>query len=196
MTTRLVGSTSSARPARLQQTGSSTTAAKGFDTATAAAKCFSMMSEPTPSLPLLGGCQCGAVRYALHSWPVKPHVCHCRMCQKASGAPFMAFAELPLAAIAWTREQPAWFRSSQAAERGFCPACGTSLHFRYVEGDQIDVALASLDRPDLVVPEQQFGCESRLAWMEALDALPASTTEATTPPEALATYASLQHPDE
>lgn len=155
-----------------------------------------MTTPSTPSLPLQGGCQCGAVRFTLHSWPIKPHVCHCRMCQKAAGAPFMAFAELPLADLVWTRQQPSWFRSSQAAERGFCPNCGTSLHFRYVGGDWIDVALASLDRPNAVVPEQQFGCESRLAWLENLGTLPQSTTEATTPADVLATYASRQHPDE
>lgn len=30
-----------------------------------------------------GGCQCGAVRYRLHEPLSNPHICHCRMCQKA-----------------------------------------------------------------------------------------------------------------
>lgn len=154
------------------------------------------MTTSSPSLlPLQGGCQCGAVRFELHTWPSNPHVCHCRMCQKASGAPFMAFAELPLTDLVWTRQQPSWFRSSEAVERGFCSACGTSLHFRYRNGDKIDVALASLDRPNLVAPEQQFGCEGRLNWLGLLPSLPESTTEASTPHEALLTYASYQHPD-
>lgn len=37
---------------------------------------------------LTGGCQCGAVRYAVDAPPVGVHVCHCRMCQKAVGGPF------------------------------------------------------------------------------------------------------------
>ena len=37
---------------------------------------------------LTGGCQCGAVRYALHEEPTSPHICHCRMCQKAFGSFF------------------------------------------------------------------------------------------------------------
>ena len=45
-----------------------------------------------------GGCQCGAVRYALYAEPTNPHVCHCRMCQKASGGYFGAFAGVPSSA--------------------------------------------------------------------------------------------------
>ena len=34
---------------------------------------------------LAGGCQCGALRYRLGAMPEDVHLCHCRMCQKASG---------------------------------------------------------------------------------------------------------------
>ena len=36
-----------------------------------------------------GGCQCGAVRYRAAKAPEGPHLCHCRMCQKAAGNYFM-----------------------------------------------------------------------------------------------------------
>ena len=39
-----------------------------------------------------GGCQCGAIRYKIAGELGYPHICHCRMCQKASGNLFMALA--------------------------------------------------------------------------------------------------------
>ena len=45
---------------------------------------------------LAGGCQCGAVRYRLIAEPTGVNICHCRMCQKASGSPFMTFGGVRL----------------------------------------------------------------------------------------------------
>ena len=95
----------------------------------------------------VGGCQCGAVRYSLYAEPTNPHVCHCRMCQKASGGYFGAFAGVPLADFAWEKGTPGVFKSSELAERGFCRHCGTPLSFRYVDKDRISVSLGSLDDP-------------------------------------------------
>jgi len=144
---------------------------------------------------LTGGCQCGAVRYALTAAPTNPHVCHCRMCQKAVGAPFGALATVALADFAWTRGEPAWFRSSEAAERGFCRDCGTSLPYRRVGGERIDVALAPLGDPGAVTPTRQIGVEGRLSWIARLPELPEATTDALALPDAAARAASRQHPD-
>jgi hypothetical protein len=82
----------------------------------------------TTAKPLhTGGCQCGAIRFALSASPAKVSICHCRMCQKASGTPFASFAEIEKTDFVWTRGQPAAFRSSSIAERDFCAACGTPL---------------------------------------------------------------------
>ena len=88
---------------------------------------------------LTGGCQCGAVRYALYADPAAASICHCRMCQKAMGNLFMANASVPRKEFAWTAGVPATWQSSQIAERGFCQQCGTPLSFRYLTGEQISV---------------------------------------------------------
>ena len=109
---------------------------------------------------LTGGCQCGAVRYRLDTAP-GGNICHCRMCQKASGGPFMAFGGVPNAFVV-TRGALSIFKSSDIAERGFCAACGTPLTYRVLGGQRVGVTLGSLDHPDAVAPEEQFGAISRL----------------------------------
>ena len=88
------------------------------------------MTNASPVLS--GGCQCGAIRYALYAEPAAADICHCRMCQKAMGNLFMAVASVPQEQFAWTRGAPATWQSSAIAERGFCAKCGTPLSFRYL----------------------------------------------------------------
>jgi hypothetical protein len=144
---------------------------------------------------LTGGCQCGAVRFAVSTAPVKISICHCRMCQKASGAPFASFAEIERDDFAWTRGKPAAFRSSSIAERDFCRDCGTPLSFRRIDGPRIEIMTGAFDRPDLVVPTQQFGTESRLGWVVGINNLPSQTTLKTYGADELNSIVSHQHPD-
>ena len=78
------------------------------------------------------------------------------MCQKASGAPFASLADINHADFAWTRGKPATFRSSSIAERDFCRDCGTPLSFRRIDGPRIEIMTGTFDRPDRVVPTQQY----------------------------------------
>jgi hypothetical protein len=147
------------------------------------------MAEERAAL-LRGGCQCGAVRYAIYGKPNSSDVCHCRMCQKALGNVFGAFANISLPDFAWTRGEPAIFRSSSVAERGFCRACGTPLSYRFLDSDRISVTLGSLDEPARVRPGEQVGIESRVPWLEEALRQPGKTTE-----EGLAGIRNFQHPD-
>jgi hypothetical protein len=144
---------------------------------------------------LAGGCQCGAVRYALYAEPSSADLCHCRMCQRAVGNLFMAVAGVPRAQLAWTRGKPALFRSSSAAERGFCPDCGTPLTFRYLDRDEINVTLGSLDQPAEARPTRQYGIESRVPWWPELFELPGIATADDPPPGGLEALESYQHAD-
>jgi hypothetical protein len=111
---------------------------------------------------LTGGCQCGAIRFALTAVPLQVSLCHCRMCQKASGAPFATLAEVANKDFRWTRGEPASFQSSNIAARDFCKACGTPLSYRQIDGETIEIMTGAFDRPDRLVPKLQFGTESRL----------------------------------
>jgi hypothetical protein len=92
---------------------------------------------------------------------------------------------------------PSVFRSSDAAERGFCRECGTPLTFRYLESDGIDVSIGSLDRPEQAKPVIQFRIESRLPWLGELADLPVREDAGPEGDERLALIArsNRQHPD-
>jgi hypothetical protein len=133
-----------------------------------------------------GGCQCGAVRFAVDE-PLGPAgLCHCRMCQKAFGAPFAALVTVK--ALRWTRGAPSWFRSSDMARRGFCAACGTPLAYEG-DGEPVEIAVCALDDPSAVTLRSQSAVESRVAWFDTLAALPGGPVQA---PSGLV---SRQHPD-
>ena len=145
-------------------------------------------TQPT----MTGGCQCGAVRYALFETP-ESTVCHCRMCQKAVGGPFAALSKVKTAQLTWTRGEPARFQSSSAAERHFCAACGTPLTFHFLDGDAIEVTTGSLDTPAALPPAKNFGVEARLPWIDLL--MPGRLPDTATSEIATRVVVSRQHPD-
>src|SRR3974390_3901296 len=106
---------------------------------------------------LAGGCQCGAIRFALKAAPVRLSICHCRMCQKAAGAPFASFADIENGDFAWTKGKPAAFKSSSIAMRDFCADCGTPLSFRRIDGQRIEIMTGAFDRPDRMNPARSPG---------------------------------------
>jgi hypothetical protein len=141
---------------------------------------------------MTGGCQCGAVRYALFEDP-ESTVCHCRMCQKAVGGPFAALSKVSTSSFAWTRGEPARFQSSSAAERHFCSACGTPLTFHFLDGDAIEVTTGSLDNPAYAPITKNFGTESRLPWIGLL--VPGQLPDSRTQDSSTREVVSRQHPD-
>ncbi len=122
-----------------------------------------------------GGCQCGAVRFAVSGPLGQASICHCRMCQKALGNFFAPFVSVTAEQLAWTRGQPRYFRSSSDMRRGFCGNCGTPLTYDASEG--IALAIGAFDEPKTIVPTIQFGTESKLPCVDRLHCLPGMTTE-------------------
>jgi hypothetical protein len=123
---------------------------------------------------LTGGCMCGAVRYRLASAPFDAGWCHCRTCQLNSGSPAMVFASVPSNdyAIESGNEHISRYASSEKAERWFCGQCGTPLLFRELAGTTHDFSIATLDKPEAVLPEFHIYYDSRIAWAQAAGDLP------------------------
>jgi len=107
-----------------------------------------------------GGCACGRIRFEAEVDSDDAYLCHCRMCQRASGNLSLAMVNLPQQSVRWTSE-PDWYRSSPIAQRPFCSACGTSLGFRYdSDTDKMDLTVAAFDDPSRFKPTSHFGVES------------------------------------
>lgn len=122
-----------------------------------------------------GGCLCGGLRFEA-AGPLRVHYCHCSMCRKATGSAFAVLAWLGQERLRWLGDAPTRFRSSPIAERGFCPACGSSLTLRYDGRDDIALHAGTLDHAEAAVPRYHYGIEGRLPWVDCGTALPTKPT--------------------
>jgi hypothetical protein len=115
---------------------------------------------------MTGGCACGRVRFTAAVDPLEAYLCHCRMCQRATGSVSIAFVGAKLDGLSWDGE-PDWYDSSPIARRPFCSRCGASLGFQFKEGsDKMDLTVASFDDPSPFKPKHHFGAESmHRAWL-------------------------------
>ena len=150
-----------------------------------------MMAEASYS----GGCQCGAIRYRADGELGYPHLCHCRMCQKAAGNYFMPLASVMRTAFKLSRGEPKWFHSSDLVRRGFCGDCGTPLFYDVPEAEFINITLGSLDDPNAVRPVMQSNTGRKMAWFHALDALSLEPQAASPDRENEIAASNHQHPD-
>jgi hypothetical protein len=107
-----------------------------------------------------GGCACGRVRFSALVDNDDAYLCHCRMCQRATGSVSIAFKQVKQADVTWGAE-PDWYVSSPIATRPYCRECGTSLGFMFKEGsDKMDLTVAAFDDPSRFKPKWHFGAES------------------------------------
>jgi hypothetical protein len=123
-----------------------------------------------------GGCQCGRIRYVAQVDSDEAYLCHCRMCQRATGGVSIAFKGIQKSAVAWERE-PDLYQSSPIAQRGFCSACGTPLTFAFPDAAHMDLTVGSFDDPWYFRPTSHSGRESwHLQWLDTTR-LPATRTD-------------------
>jgi hypothetical protein len=141
-----------------------------------------------------GGCQCGAVRFHVEGALGDASVCHCRMCQKASGNFYLPLVSVRGAKLTWTRGEPKRFQSSNHGYRGFCADCGTPLTYEAPDG--VALTIAAFDDPAEIAPRIQWGVEAKLPYVDMVHDLPGEETMADQDAASfLANLVSYQHPD-
>jgi hypothetical protein len=103
---------------------------------------------PEPSLPLTGGCGCGAVRFEISAPLGVALYCHCTRCQRRTGAAAGASARLAPGSFTITAgaDQLRAWAPPEALEKVFCGACGSAIYVRDPEtGDGAVVRLGAID---------------------------------------------------
>ncbi len=126
---------------------------------------------------LQGGCTCGAVRYRMTSEPMYVHCCHCRWCQRESGASFALNAMIESERVGVLSGEPEVVSTPSASGKGQkivrCPDCRVALWSHYAgAGDAVRfVRVGTLDDPDHLPPDMHIFTASKQPWV----VLPAGT---------------------
>ncbi|MEM7255568.1 MAG: GFA family protein [Pseudomonadota bacterium] len=129
-----------------------------------------------------GGCLCGVVRYRFEDDPRVVSHCHCTVCRRVSGAPYVTWLTVRRDRIE-VEGDIEWFTSSEWGARGFCPRCGTHIVGRSEHYERYwDITAGSLDAPDRISPDRHVFAENKVAWIAINDGLPVHAGEATSPP--------------
>jgi hypothetical protein len=94
-----------------------------------------------------GGCLCGAVRYRVDG-PARPiSICHCGQCRRIHGY-LGAYSAASTGHLTIDgAERITWYRSSAAAERGFCSVCGSAMFWKPSHGRHLSFSAGSIDQP-------------------------------------------------
>jgi hypothetical protein len=120
-----------------------------------------------------GGCLCGDVRFQITAKPLATYSCHCTMCQKNGGGPFMAGATVPIEAFTYIKGKPLRYQSSPELVRLFCGACGSPVGYQAAENPKLaDFPLGCLDDPNIIKPESHMFTSTQISWCELKDDLP------------------------
>ena len=120
-----------------------------------------------------GHCLCGALRYEVHGAPVQLTNCHCSICRRASGAPFVGWFSVARTQFRYVMGEPARYPSSSHATRTLCSACGTPITFESTrDPDFLDVTICSLSEPEALAPDHHTFTSTQLSWIKLADGLP------------------------
>ena len=121
--------------------------------------------------PLDGGCDCGLVRYRMQTAPLFVHCCHCRWCQRESGAAFALNALIEADRVVHLKAEPQIVDTPSNSGKGQriarCPECRIALWSNYAgAGPALRfVRVGTLDEPSALPPDVHIFTRSKLPWV-------------------------------
>lgn len=133
----------------------------------------------TTHFPIEGGCDCRTVRYRMQCQPLFVHCCHCKWCQRESGASFALNAMIEshhvinLGADAELIQTPSDSGKGQLIAR--CPRCRVAVWSHYAGSGPIMkfVRVGTLDNPDACPPDIHIFTQSKQPWVKLEGGAPA-----------------------
>ena len=129
--------------------------------------------------PLAGGCDCRFVRFRIETRPLFVHCCHCRWCQRESGASFALNAMIESDRVTLLAGKPELVDTPSASGRGQkiarCPKCRLAVWSHYAGGGTAVcfVRVGTLDQPDLLPPDIHIFTSTKQPWVSLAGDTPA-----------------------
>jgi hypothetical protein len=126
-----------------------------------------------------GGCTCGQVRYRVTSKPMFVHCCHCRWCQRETGASFALNAMIEADRVQLLRGEVEVVDTPSSSGKGQriarCPRCRVAVWSNYAgAGDAVRfVRVGTLDQPDRLPPDIHIFTSSKQPWVVLPQGTPA-----------------------
>jgi hypothetical protein len=136
-------------------------------------------SMSTETAPFDGGCTCGFMRYRMVSKPMFVHCCHCRWCQRETGASYALNALIEAERVQLRHgevevvDTPTNSGKGQKISR--CPKCRIAVWSNYAgAGDAIRfVRVGTLNEPDRLQPDIHIYTDSKQPWVIIPPGVPA-----------------------
>ena len=123
------------------------------------------------SFPIVSGCTCKAVHYRMETQPLFVHCCHCRWCQRETGASFALNAMIEADRVTNLGIEPTLVDTPSESGRGQiiarCPHCFVAVWSNYAGGGPLVkfVRVGTLDNPDLLPPQIHIFTRSKQLWV-------------------------------
>ena len=130
--------------------------------------------------PIAGGCACRHIRYQLESAPLFVHCCHCRWCQRESGASFALNALIESERVSVLSDEVPQFvdtpsNSGKGQQIARCPKCRVAVWSHYAGAGILFafVRVGTLDNPDALPPDIHIFTGSKQPWVILPTGVPA-----------------------
>lgn len=129
--------------------------------------------------PTEGGCDCKTVRYRIESAPLFVNCCHCRWCQRESGASFALNAMIEADRVTELGQSPELVSTPSESGNGQtiarCPKCKVAVWSNYSGAGPLVkfIRVGTMDNPDLLPPDIHIFTKSKQPWVVLPESTPA-----------------------